>query len=86
MRNKRTYYSHLLFTFKSTPRSNRWFIIESRYNARVYFSLLNLHYEKRPYRSMRDYDLNIQTLGSALIDRYSFAETSYYNLCTYNYI
>lgn len=26
-----------------------------------------------------DYDLNIQTLLSALIDRYSFAQTSYRN-------
>lgn len=29
---------------------------------------------------MRDYVLNIQTLVGALIDRYSFAQTSYHNL------
>jgi len=74
MRNKRSYYLHLLFMFKSPPR-DRISGLSSRYNVCVYSSLLNPHYEKW-ILSQYNYNLNIQTLFSALIDRYSFVQTS----------
>ena len=72
----RIYYSHLSLPCDRIDGLS----LKSRYNVYtcVYFWLLNPHYEKWTLPQY-DYDLNIQTLLSALIDRYPFAQTSYRN-------